>query len=192
MNPLSATLMSAICPHWKLLVKTSYCILNPYLPRGLLQPLPKVFSLTLLNAILYPKMTSGHCFCIISAHYCDKYTHHPPRAFAGGRVVVQKFVYRGVGATRGILKKKKNGFFIFFFSFFFFFNPKLISYVKLFILRNFCHWPNENRMFLGFLWSTTNFAIFSVLLQFWRLWRRNDVTWKLTVLILVDMDGRDQ
>ena len=73
--------------------------------------------------------------------------------------------------------------------------PNLIFYALLFILRNFCHRPNENWMFLEFLWSKTNFTLLSFFFYLKKFFNRFDVSEvgrKLMVLILVDMDSGDQ
>ena len=53
---------------------------NPCLNQGVVATLRGIFQ-PLLNALLYPKMTLGHCFSILSAHWSGKkITHHhaPP------------------------------------------------------------------------------------------------------------------
>ena len=96
----------------------------------------KVLFPSLLNALPYPKMT-------LFSHFFRSFkrkqnTHHPLR----GSAVVQKWM-GGVGATYAILKKRLS---------------KTFFYDYIFILRNFCHRIDENRMFLGFLWSETNYT----------------------------------
>ena len=70
----------------------------------------------------------------------------------------------------------------------FFFMPNYFFYVYLFILRNFCHRPGENRMFLKILLSKTNFTFF----LFSCIGHHSDVTWNFFVFILVDMDRGNQ
>ena len=74
----------------------------------------------------------------------------------------------------------------------FFLIPNLFCYVYLFILRHFCHRPAEIRMFLIILPENKLCHFFRFLLPFWRIWRNSDVTWKLLVLIVVDMDKHDK
>ena len=50
--------------------------------------------------------------------------------------------------------------FCFVFCFLFFVFVFVFTYIYLFILRNISHRHGENRMFLGFLWSKTNFCHF--------------------------------
>ena len=65
-------------------------------------------------------------------------------------------------------------------------------HVYLFILRNFCHRPRENQIFLSILRVRNRFLYFRVFLPFGRIWHHYDVVWKLLVLILVDMDRGGQ
>ena len=115
----------------------------------------------------------GTCFSILSTHFSDKNTNHLP----SDMVIVQKWVcWEGGWSTH---PKLQNYFW------------SHIFHSKLFLLRHFCHRTGENRMFQEFLWSMTSFVIF-LFLPFWRTGRNNDVTWKLLVLIFVDIDRRDQ
>ena len=98
------------CSTWNLYNSLLWICFNPYLNGGGgVVATPKfLFSFLLfppfLNALLYPKMTLGYCFPILSAHYSEiKNTHHPLR----GRVVVQKVVYRRVWCNPPYTKSNK-------------------------------------------------------------------------------------
>ena len=98
---------------------------------------PPGFSPPLLNALLYPKMTSGHIvFCILSAHCSGEGSHPEMDIREGVSYAILDFF----------------GSFCFYFCicfclfvcFFVCFYPELAFYVKLFILRNLCLKPDEN------------------------------------------------
>ena len=73
---------------------------NSYLTRGLLQR-PEGFFTTFKHSTL-PYNNFRHCFRILTAYYSEKNTHHPPP----GRVVIQKWMYKGVDANLLYTKTK--------------------------------------------------------------------------------------
>ena len=130
-------------------VRTLFYCLND----SFINPSLTGFSPPLLNTLLHPKMTSGHCFPILSAD-CREKKYPPPSPVVGWSL---KPGYGG-GATHPIY-------------------PQNIKYLccevpNYFLMFNYsfsvscCHKPGENRIFLELLWSKTNVAIFVRFLPF--------------------------